>query len=516
MKTLTGLLVHHLLMITVAAMFVPSSPSQAKVQKTEVHFQRYAGASLDAQLRAAVAAYAGKPATLVLIQDTAGTFAAPATLRANDDLLFNASASFASGAYVVANGGNRISCAANVVLTTKTPNTSLIRAEGNGIDVGNCTASGGGGDSAVVAAPVARHAQHLRVHDLVVKDIGVANLGGVDDAEVWKFDATASRRGGTAYGVVMTGDSTHVRVHDGSVKLFGHGVEWFNADANLSRGGPKTRAQVGAHGGWYTIETMQCESVTGACVWGSVAHDIVSRNNVSRNAGDVGFDCEGCIDYRSENDSSTEAANGGFATFFYADNNVFVRPHHTSSTGKSGVMIFNDSRMPGVNTRTAVIDGVINCYNVACVGVGGNASQGLQVTGTQFLNASITPNDYWAGPTIKNNHFTASAAMGPAINLGTLFGGGVVSVEGNTFEGGFKQAAGVSCVVVKNVDYNAPVAVVLKQNRCAGGFTGDWDATSGSGNAGVGMNLTLDGNVETHAGMALHGFGGRDRVLKGK
>ncbi|WP_212733109.1 hypothetical protein [Terriglobus roseus] len=484
------------------------------MQKTVVHFQRYAGHSLDGQLAAALAAHAGSSAPLLLIQDTAGRFAADAKLPADDDLLFNASAVFEANAHVVASGRNRISCGVGVTLSSTSPNASLIRADGDNIDVGNCKANGAGGAAAVVATSIDRHAKHLRIHDLTVTNIGVTDLAGADDAEVWNFDATASSRGGTLYVVVIRGDATHVHVHDGKVKLFAHGVEWFNADANLNKGGPRTRAQVAAHGGWYTVENLQCDSVIGACVWGSVAHDILSRNNQSQNAGDVGFDCEGCIDYRSENDSSVEATNAGFATFFYSNNNVFVGAHHTSSTGKNGVMIFNDSQAAPMNSGTSVVNGVFNCFKVPCFGVGGNAAQGIQVTGSQFLNASITPNGFWSGPTIKNNHFVTRVATGPAINLGTLLGGMPVTVESNSFKGDFKQAAGVPCIALKNVDYNASVSVVLRQNRCLSDYTVDWDATSGSGNAGVGMNLTLDRNIATHSGLSLHGFGGRDRVTK--
>jgi hypothetical protein len=507
--------VKHLLVLSLATLIcAPCCTAQSAVRKTEVHFQRYPGPSLDVQLAAALRDHARDPQPLALIQDSVGEFASDVRLPANDDLLFDASASFRSGAHLMAAGGNRISCSGKAVLTSTVPNAYLVRAAGDGIDVGNCKANGAGGAASLVVALAADHVKHIRIHDITATDIGIADLGGTEGAEVWNFKATATHRGGTFYGVVTGADSTHLHVHDGRVDRFLHGVEWFNADANLNKGGPRTRAQVAAHGGWYTIENLVCESVGGACVWGSVAHDVLSRNNLSRDAGDVAFDCEGCIDYRSENDSSIEAANGGFATFFYSNHNSFVNPHHTSSTGKNGVMIYNDSRDPAVNSGTSVVHGVFNCNSVACVGVGGNASQNIDVSGSQFLNASIAPNDFWSGPVIENNHFVATVPMGAAINLSTLLGGAAARIENNVFESHITQAPGTPCVVLKNLDYNVAVAVSLTRNHCLSGFNADWDATSGSGNAGIGMSITLDGNTETHSGIALHGFGARDHVTK--
>jgi hypothetical protein len=447
----------------------------------QMNVEAFPGSDLGAKINAADAALGSAVGTLTVNSTATATTAY--TLSSGHDLQINANVTLS--ALGTLNGKNKISCNGGSVVTVTSGNAFASSADN--IQIQNCTATGDGGNGASLLTTSG--SSHMKLSYFRGTGIGIVHANGGSDLQVSHISTTDG-----VYGVVFQGTS-FVNVDDVACDGTDNCVEWFNHDANPAVGGPTSRATVLSLGaGHYVINNVRCNNVV-ACAWGSVGYDAVISNSLADTCSDVCFDAEGSMDVSFNGTTATGGNNADGAVFFYSDNNSFNNSHYSGTTIL--IRVFNSSLNPGQSTNMKIVGGTLDCGTTAiCTGFGGDAWDGLVISGVEFRNAVMSNSTQGGGSIVKNNHLVYSISNPTAFNAISITNriqGSVTAVENNRIEVTAAQPAGSSAIFLETAFFNATQAFQIRNNYTSG-FPIDINTANDGTNPSVGMVTILDGN----------------------
>lgn len=381
----------------------------------------------------------------------------------------------------------------------------------------------------VVSGLYGRECQHVHVsasadHHAEVRVDG-ADANVARDVRIVGGGASYATPQPIGHGACFLYFARSCNVRGAQYKNVANGVQWWGGNADPVRppadGGPRSERKCRD----IIIENVSAEGIKGAGIWGSMGRDVIVRDCVVADVGDVGFDAEGSQHVTFERCTARNARNGCFATFFLCTGVRFINCIGiVDDKNFPLVRVYNESQVNNYNTGLEIIGGTFECRDRSGPGTIDTANGPV---GTLSLTGAVL-NNVRIDVAHSNMHRTSiidnvldlpypldklaaiTAGSSKSLQGAPQLVPGSVVIKGNVIRYQATSDLGnATAILLREDDFNSSAVDQIRDNRITGPFATGISVVNASANIGVTPRFDIAGNC--FADMAPQG-----RVLEVK
>lgn len=365
-----------------------------------------------------------------------------------------------------------------------------------------------------VSGLYARECQHVHV---------TASAASHAEVKVDGTDANVARNvrvigGGASYatpqlighGACFLYFARSCEVRDAQYKNVANGVQWWGGNADPVRppadGGPHSERKCRD----ILIENVSALGIRGAGIWGSMGRDVIVRDCMVADVGDVGFDAEGSQQVTFERCTARNARNGCFSTFFLCTGIRFVDCTGVVDDRKFPLLrVYNESQVNNYNTGLEIIGGTFECRDRSGPGtidtVNGPVGT-LSLTGATLKNVRIDVahsnmhrteivGNVLELPYPLDRSAAITAGSSKALQGAAQITPGSVEIKGNIIRYLATSTPGdATAILLREDDFNSSAIDEVRDNRITGPFATAITVVNASANNGVTPRFSITGN----------------------
>jgi len=362
----------------------------------------------------------------------------------------------------------------------------------------------------------ARECQHVHVN-ASTDDYDRVRLDGPDanaarNVRITGGGASYAKPQLTGHGACFLHFSRSCTVRDARYRNVPNGLQWWGGNADPVRppanGGAKNERKCRD----IVIENVSTEQVAGAGIWGAMGSNIIVRDCMVAEVGDVGFDAEGCNRVTFERCTARNAHNGCFSTFFLCNGIRFV--DCTGIVDKKTyplVRVYNESQTNNDNLGLEIVGGTFECRDpdgTSTIDTANGPVGTLLITRVTLKNVRIDVAHSNMHRTVITHNvldFTRPLDSLTAISAGsskslqrapTVIPGSVV-IEDNSIRyiASTPGEGTATAIKLREDDFNSSATDRVRRNRISGAFGTGIAIVNASPNRGIVPHVTVEGNV---------------------